>query len=555
MQMKEKLFRKLFEKSPNAIAYQQVLRNETGQACDALLIASNLQLAELFHAAPEEIIGKRLSEIYPIQDEKTERYIALLGEAAASGQEITFNIYVRLFKKWLRISLFAVEADCVAAVCVDITKEVLQEQEIEGFLKANLDMLCVADKNGCFIKANKEFEDVLGYRGEELSGQSFFSLVHAEDRETLDDVMRQFAAQAAVADGVNRCRCKNGSYKYIEWRYQAIGRYIYASARDVSENIRRRLELQETNELLKRQAITDKLTGVYNRHYFEQRLQDELERADRYDEPLAMIILDMDHFKRVNDTWGHPVGDEVLKQTAENVGRVSRASDLLARLGGEEFALVMPQTTLEGALQAAEKIRRIMEEFEHTAAGRVTASFGVAQRMKGESFKNWYQRADSALYRAKNSGRNRVVACSAPDLAPLASVHLDWRSSWECGQEEIDAQHRQMLELANDLLNENGPEVSPDRLLPPLNRLLEHIREHFTSEEEILNALHYPQTAEHQQLHRKLLLKAIQLKDGYNKGEIRPSAFFSFLMDDLIMDHMLKEDVRFFLMSANSLKA
>ncbi len=546
MQMKEEFFRMLFEKSPNAIAYQELLWDENGCVCDCVLLAVNPKFAELFAVPWQDFAGKRFSEFYSRQDKKTARYLMMLDEVATSKENVTFNMYVRDLKKWLRISLFVLEKDCVASICVDITKEVLQEQEFEGFLKANLDMLCVLDAAGCFVKENKEFEDVLGYRSRELDGLSFFSLLHADDREMTEALLLKMKTQQESARLINRCRTKSGEYKYIEWRLQEIGRYVYASARDVSENMCLNLKLQESNERLTKQAVTDKLTGLHNRYFLEERLQEEFERADRYDEALSMVLFDLDHFKKVNDTWGHLVGDDVLMQAAATASYFIRASDFLARIGGEEFALVMPQTPLKGAVKAAEKIRSALGQCIHPHAGQVTASFGVAQRMKGESFKNWYQRTDAALYRAKNNGRNCVASCSEPELAPLATISLEWRSCWESGQEELDAQHRQMFELANVLLSANGPDVSKGSLLPPLERLLEHVREHFSAEEKILAAVHYPQAEEHGKLHHKLLAKAVRLKDGYLRAEIRPSAFFSFLVDDLVLEHLLKEDVKFF---------
>ncbi|WP_346353291.1 diguanylate cyclase [Azotosporobacter soli] len=546
MQMKEEFFRMLFEKSPNAIAYQELLWDENGSVCDCALLAVNPKFAELFAASRSEIEGMRFSEFYPIQDEKTERYLVMLNEVATSGESVTFNMYVRALKKWLRISLFVLDKDCIASICTDITREVLQEQEMEGFLKANLDMLCVIDTAGCFVKENKEFEDVLGYRSEKLEGRSLFSLLHADDREMTENMLLEMKTQQKSVRFINRCRTKSGEYKYIEWHLQAIGQYIYASARDVSETMCLNLKLQESNERLTKQAVTDKLTGLHNRYFLEERLQEEFERADRYDEALSMVLFDLDHFKKVNDTWGHLVGDDVLMQAAATARYFIRSSDFLARIGGEEFALVMPQTPLAGAVKAAEKIRSALGQCIHPHAGQVTASFGVAQRMKGESFKNWYQRTDAALYRAKNNGRNCVASCSEPELAPLATISLEWRSCWESGWEEIDAQHRQMFELANVLLNANGPDVSKESLLPPLERLLEHVRHHFSAEEKILAKVNYPQAEEHGKLHHKLLAKAVRLKDGYVSEEIRPSAFFSFLVDDLVLEHLLKEDVKFF---------
>ena len=140
-----------------------------------------------------------------------------------------------------------------------------------------------------------------------------------------------------------------------------------------------------------------------------------MERADRYDETVSLVMFDLDHFKRVNDTWGHPAGDAVLKQIARIAGNMIRSSDLLIRFGGEEFLLLMPHTTISGAVAAAEKIRESLKSSDHPGPGRMTAGLGVAERKRHESFNEWYARTDEALYAAKQSGRNRVVrAAEAP---------------------------------------------------------------------------------------------------------------------------------------------
>lgn len=154
----------------------------------------------------------------------------------------------------------------------------------------------------------------------------------------------------------------------------------------------------------------DQLTGLYNRHYFETIIGGELERADRYHEPISMLLLDLDHFKAVNDTWGHLVGDDLLKTMSAAIQREIRTTDTLVRYGGEELIVLMPHTTKAGALQVAEKIQSAIKSNPHHTAGIQTVSIGVAQRMQSESFRHWYIRLDHALYRAKEKGRDCVVA-------------------------------------------------------------------------------------------------------------------------------------------------
>lgn len=167
-------------------------------------------------------------------------------------------------------------------------------------------------------------------------------------------------------------------------------------------------EERNLRKLTEQMAITDELTGLYNRHFLEKSIDSVITRSDRYNEPVTFVMFDLDHFKEVNDRWGHPAGDTVLRQTASIAKNLIRSSDMLVRFGGEEFILLMPHTALNGGTSVAEKIREALAENQYPEIGPVTASFGLAEREKDESFESWYARVDQALYHAKQSGRNRV---------------------------------------------------------------------------------------------------------------------------------------------------
>lgn len=164
---------------------------------------------------------------------------------------------------------------------------------------------------------------------------------------------------------------------------------------------------------LERLATTDPLTGLYNRRVLLDRAQETVERVRRYRRPASLIMMDIDHFKSINDTFGHDIGDRVLRRVAEVMrGTLRKAGDLVARFGGEEFAVLVPETDIDGATVLAERLRLAVEETEidtPMGARRFTASFGVAAlEDEHESVEAAIKRADDALYRAKNSGRNRV---------------------------------------------------------------------------------------------------------------------------------------------------
>ncbi|HEX2199661.1 MAG TPA: diguanylate cyclase [Burkholderiales bacterium] len=165
-------------------------------------------------------------------------------------------------------------------------------------------------------------------------------------------------------------------------------------------------ELQLANERLAHLAAVDPLTGVGNRRLFDQALAVEMGRARRYAEPLSLVLADLDHFKRVNDTRGHAAGDEVLREVGRALRECARGADVVARYGGEEFAIILPHTTLAQALRFAERARRAISGLP---AG-VTASFGAAQLGPQDEAAQLAAAADAALYRAKAEGRDRVRA-------------------------------------------------------------------------------------------------------------------------------------------------
>ena len=167
-------------------------------------------------------------------------------------------------------------------------------------------------------------------------------------------------------------------------------------------------ELLEKNGQLELLAVTDKLTGLFNRLKLDKTLTEEVARGERYNTDLSVILLDIDKFKNVNDTHGHEIGDTVLVAIAEILCNHVRTTDLVGRWGGEEFLIVCRGSPQEAAAAVAEKLRRVIAAHEFSVVGHKTASFGLAQYRAGDNVKSVVARADLALYQAKNMGRNRV---------------------------------------------------------------------------------------------------------------------------------------------------
>jgi diguanylate cyclase (GGDEF)-like protein/PAS domain S-box-containing protein len=188
---------------------------------------------------------------------------------------------------------------------------------------------------------------------------------------------------------------------------------LVTTVRDISERKRHEEELE-------RLATQDPLTGLANHRVFHERLHAEIARAQRQDLRLSVAILDLDHFKQVNDRHGHPIGDEVLREAGKRLAAVVREGEVLARVGGEEFAWILTGLGEDGAFAAVERARRVIGELPFVEAGTVTMSAGVAELEPVDAAGDLYTRADQALYRAKQNGRNRTIRHSEPDGSALA---------------------------------------------------------------------------------------------------------------------------------------
>ena len=194
-------------------------------------------------------------------------------------------------------------------------------------------------------------------------------------------------------------------------------RWIYDSVQ-----MERRLELEELARDLSFQATTDPLTGINNRLKFDQLLHQEIARAERYGTPLSLLLYDLNHFKLINDTHGHPIGDEVLAEVSRLASSHIRRTDFVARWGGEEFAILIPQGNSHSAFRLARSLRDAVQDQTFAAGTALTCSFGVAEFVPGETAQSFVARADTALYRAKLNGRNRVER--APAATPgKAGLH------------------------------------------------------------------------------------------------------------------------------------
>ncbi len=299
------------------------------------------------------------------------------------------------------------------------------QEQMSAMARASHDALIMIDSQGDILFWSDMAEKIFGWTADEAIGQSMHQLITLpEDCEKATTGLKRFTKTGTgpVIGSVMEFEAvrKDGSILPVERSVAAfkIGEAHYAvgSIRDISDR-------KKKEEQLRFLATTDSLTGLNNRRQFMDLIQKELKRCQRYALPVSVIMFDADKFKRVNDTFGHDAGDRVLADISRVTGQVIRETDFAGRLGGEEFAVGLPQTDMEGAVHLA---HRLKEAFEASAVNaedstpiRYTASFGVACCLPDTliDVKTLMKQADTALYRAKENGRNRVES-HRPEILP-----------------------------------------------------------------------------------------------------------------------------------------
>lgn len=311
---------------------------------------------------------------------------------------------------------------------------------------------------------------------------------------------------------------------------------------------------ERSDERLKTVALKDRLTGCWNRIRIEEAGRQEMARLKRYGHPATLIIVDLDHFKAINDRFGHGAGDEVLKAFADIARTMVRTTDIVGRWGGEEFIVILPLTGFPEAVATAERIRVGLEShtFAFASGCKITASFGVATCLSTDNWADWLERADRALYRAKTAGRNRVDAeglaveegfSPGPDARIL---QLFWRPAYESGHALLDEQHRALFEDANQLLRLSTEIDGKDRILACCAVLACHVKSHFADEECIIGRQGYLHQTEHRDMHTHLVERFAMMISLFEENRIGTPELAHFVAHEVVAQHMLIEDRKFF---------
>ncbi len=331
---------------------------------------------------------------------------------------------------WARHSLTSIKdkegfPEIIVSMFTDITETKVAQSRLANYaalLKKLIEAIpmpmYVKDIDGVFIECNERFCNLSGYKREDIIGNklhSFFDkhavreIKKAEMQLLKTGGHKEFELRLTDAKGLEK---DFAFYKETFTTGSEIAGLICIMVDITTKNLLEE-QLRKANEILREQAIRDGLTGLYNHKKSLDLLEEEIKRAKRYANPLSVLMLDIDYFKKVNDNYGHQTGDNVLIKVSEIIQENTRETDISGRYGGEEFLIIFPQTTCDEALNTAKRINQALKEHVFNEGFKLTISGGLSQ-WHDESAAQLIKKADELLYKAKNGGRDRIESEKTP---------------------------------------------------------------------------------------------------------------------------------------------
>ena len=386
----------------------------------------------------EELIGKH----YPtfICPDMREEAMNFFGRQFVKGIPNTYSEYPVIVKDgreiWLGQNTQLIFQDGKVMAFQAVARDITDRKRIEDELKESEekfrllaasahDAIITMDHEGTVFFWNDAAEKMFGYANQEAMGKNCHRLIvpsrYHEAYEKGFDVFKNSGQGAAIGNTLElEARKKDGMEFPVELSLSSIRFHGEWSAvgiiRDITERKRMEKELQDSENRYHELSIVDDLTQLFNSRHFYFQLKSETERSNRYEQPLTLLLLDLDNFKTFNDAYGHVEGDQVLRRLGQVVKRCLRETDFAYRYGGEEFTILLPMTTSADGAVTAERIRtEFKKETFSPAPGQdvhVTVSIGLAQYKPQEEMKTFVHRVDQLMYQGKKNGKDRV--CSEP---------------------------------------------------------------------------------------------------------------------------------------------
>lgn len=446
------------------------------------------------------------------------------------------------------------------AVTRDITerKQVEKNLELSRFAidKSTLPLYWV-DPDGRIFDVNAEACKQLGYSYNELIGMHIWDFDPNYLPESRLEFWRMLKEQKTSTFESNHRR-KDGAVFPVE----ITSNYISFEGQEFSISYAKNITVSKQAEAeILNYANYDQLTQLPNRRLFNDRLSQTLEWAKREQTRMALLFIDLDKFKPINDEHGHEAGDWVLEGVARRIESCLRASDTAARVGGDEFLVLLSNVKAGAdALAVAEKIRVELERPFVTPSQlslRASSSIGIAIYPDHANTEQDLMRlGDRAMYQAKRLGGNSVelsaLSSEPEDTDDLRSagqsiVRLTWKAAFACGQPTIDKEHRELFRLSNVLLGKMATRAGePGQFDAAFDALLSHVVEHFAHEEAILLEHAYEHLQEHAKIHQALVAQALQLRHPANQeAGVSVGELVDFLVTEVVARHMLTEDRKF----------
>jgi len=310
--------------------------------------------------------------------------------------------------KFFSITLLNLEEVRTLNTRLQSTRTELEQQrdELESIFTIALEGITILDREGNILRFNNKYAEIVGYSKDILKNKRWFDFISQEDREEADKAYKKALEYGYYENFESSYINKENEHKRLK---SSI--VLMPSRNELLLTTVDYSELHNAYKQIERQAYLDELTQLQNRKSYNEKITELLLQFKNYDVPFSILLFDIDHFKSVNDQYGHDRGDEVLKRLGQLVRTTVRSSDHIFRIGGEEFVILQPHTQLKGSLISAENLRKRVEKELWIDEGKnITVSIGATEVQSEDGVESIFKRVDICLYHAKQQGRNRVVS-------------------------------------------------------------------------------------------------------------------------------------------------